>query len=30
MVFERKCSLSPVSPEELQKLTPTAFVELDF
>jgi len=28
--FERKCSLSPVPSEELQKLTPTAFLELDF
>jgi hypothetical protein len=28
--FERKWSLSPVSPEELQKVTPSAFLELDF
>jgi hypothetical protein len=30
VIFERKCSLSPVSPEELKKLTPTVFFELDF
>jgi hypothetical protein len=28
--FERKCSPSQVSPEELQKVTPTAFLEFDF